>query len=56
MAEGRRLLIASHDNTLRALMMHLDRISPRTIERVEIPSGVPMVYLLRPNLEVLGRE
>jgi 2,3-bisphosphoglycerate-dependent phosphoglycerate mutase len=43
-AAGRRLLVVSHGNTLRGLLMHLDRIDPDAMERVEIPSGVPLVY------------
>ncbi len=41
---GRRLLVVSHGNTLRGLVMHLDGLSPDAMERVEIPSGVPLVY------------
>jgi len=43
-AAGRRLLVISHGNTLRALVMHLDAISPEAMEQVEIPSAVPLVY------------
>lgn len=53
---GRRLLVVSHGNTLRSLVMHLDCISPDAMEKVEIPSGVPLVYRLSAGLEVLGRE
>ena len=53
---GRRLLVVSHGNTLRGLVMHLDGISPEAMERVEIPSGVPMVVRFAPDLSVLGRE
>lgn len=53
---GRRLLVVSHGNTLRSLVMHLDRISPEAMEKVEIPPGVPLVYRLSAELEVLGRE
>ena len=55
-AAGRRLLVVSHGNTLRGLVMHLDRISAAAMERVEIPSGVPLIYRLGPDLRVLGRE
>jgi 2,3-bisphosphoglycerate-dependent phosphoglycerate mutase len=55
-AARRRLLVVSHGNTLRGLVMHLDGIAPQAMERVEIPSGVPLVYRLAPDLRVLGRE
>lgn len=53
---GRRLLVISHGNTLRALVMHLDRITPEAMERVEIPSGVPLVYHFTPDLRPRGRD
>ena len=56
LAAGRRLLIVSHGNTLRGLVMHLDGISAEAMERVEIPSGVPLIYRFGRNLQVLDRE
>ncbi|MEW5769592.1 MAG: 2,3-bisphosphoglycerate-dependent phosphoglycerate mutase [Pseudomonadota bacterium] len=55
-AAGRRLLIASHGNTLRALIMHLDGIDAEAMEHVEVPSGVPLVYRFAADMTVLGRE
>jgi 2,3-bisphosphoglycerate-dependent phosphoglycerate mutase len=54
--EGRRLLVVSHGNTLRGMVMHLDGFSAEAMERVEIPSGVPLVYRFAPPLKVLRRE
>jgi len=51
---GRRLLVVSHGNTLRGLVMHLDGLSAEAMERVEIPSGVPLVYRFAPDLSVTG--
>jgi 2,3-bisphosphoglycerate-dependent phosphoglycerate mutase len=56
LAAGRRLLIASHGNTLRGLVMHLDGITPEEMERVEIPSAIPFVYRFAADLRVLGRD
>lgn len=53
---GRRLLVVSHGNTLRGLVMHLDQLSAEAMEHVEIPSGVPLVYRFGPDLSVRGRE
>ncbi|TCS72994.1 2,3-bisphosphoglycerate-dependent phosphoglycerate mutase [Sulfuritortus calidifontis] len=53
---GRRLLVVSHGNTLRGLVMHLDRISAEAMEKVEIAPGVPLVYRFSNGLAVLGRE
>jgi 2,3-bisphosphoglycerate-dependent phosphoglycerate mutase len=51
---GRRLLIASHGNTLRALLMALDGMSIEQVERFEIPTGVPIVYAFSTRGEPLG--
>jgi 2,3-bisphosphoglycerate-dependent phosphoglycerate mutase len=56
LAAGRRVLVVSHGNTLRGLVMHLDRLSPEAMEKVEIPSGVPLVYHFAPDLGIVGRE
>ena len=43
---GRRLIIVSHGNTLRALRMYIEKIDPQNIEKIEIPLGTPFVYSL----------
>jgi len=53
---GDRLLIVSHGNTLRGLVMHLDGISAEAMEHVEIPPGVPLIYRFAPDLTVASRE
>jgi 2,3-bisphosphoglycerate-dependent phosphoglycerate mutase len=44
--EGRRVLIAAHGNSLRALVKHLDGISEEAIVGLNIPTGIPLVYEL----------
>jgi 2,3-bisphosphoglycerate-dependent phosphoglycerate mutase len=46
LVSGRRVLIAAHGNSLRALIKHLDGISDDDIVGLEIPTGVPLVYEL----------
>ncbi len=53
---GRRLLVVSHGNTLRGLVMHLDGLSAEAMEHVEIPSGVPQVVRFAPDLQGVRRE
>jgi 2,3-bisphosphoglycerate-dependent phosphoglycerate mutase len=45
-AAGKKLLIAAHGNSLRALVKYLDRISGEEIVNVNIPTGIPLVYEL----------
>jgi 2,3-bisphosphoglycerate-dependent phosphoglycerate mutase len=48
---GRRILIAAHGNSLRALVMYLDRVSQSDIVDLNIPTGIPLVYELDAALE-----
>ena len=46
MAAGKRVLVAAHGNSLRALVKHLDGISDEEIPGLNIPTGIPLVYEL----------
>ena len=47
---GRRVLIAAHGNSLRALVKHLDDVSDEVIVGLNIPTGVPLIYELDDGL------
>lgn len=53
---GRRVLIAAHGNSLRALVKVLDRIGDAEIVGLNIPTGVPLVYQLDASLRPLGHR
>jgi 2,3-bisphosphoglycerate-dependent phosphoglycerate mutase len=48
--DGKRVLIAAHGNSLRALVKHLDGISDDEIVGLNIPTGIPLVYELTDDL------
>ena len=48
---GRRVLIAAHGNSIRALVKYLDEVSDGEIVGLNIPNGVPLVYELDENLK-----
>jgi len=48
---GRKVLIAAHGNSLRALVKHLDNMSEEEIVKLNIPTGIPLVYELDDNLK-----
>jgi 2,3-bisphosphoglycerate-dependent phosphoglycerate mutase len=48
---GRRVLIAAHGNSLRALIKHLDELSDAEIVPLNVPTGVPLVYELDEHLK-----
>ena len=50
---GRRVLIAAHGNSLRALVKFLDNISDEDIVELNIPTGIPLVYELDHDLKPL---
>jgi 2,3-bisphosphoglycerate-dependent phosphoglycerate mutase len=52
---GKRVLIAAHGNSLRALVKYLDKISEQDIVELNIPTGIPLVYLLNDDLEPLQK-
>jgi 2,3-bisphosphoglycerate-dependent phosphoglycerate mutase len=58
---GKNVLVAAHGNSLRALVMELEGMSPAEILQFEIPTAVPRVYTLSEDLKVqdarfLGHE
>ena len=53
---GKRVIIAAHGNSLRALVKHLSAISDDAIVDEEIPTGRPMVYDLADDLTAIGRR
>ncbi|MGN6376692.1 MAG: 2,3-diphosphoglycerate-dependent phosphoglycerate mutase [Sphingomonas sp.] len=52
---GKRVLIAAHGNSLRALVKHLSHISDEEIPSLEIPTGQPLVYELDDQLNATDR-
>ncbi|HHX65686.1 MAG TPA: 2,3-diphosphoglycerate-dependent phosphoglycerate mutase [Chloroflexi bacterium] len=48
---GRRVIIAAHGNSLRALVKYLDNISDEDIVKLNIPTGIPLVYELDEDLK-----
>ncbi len=48
---GKRVLIAAHGNSLRALVKYLDEVSEDEITKLNIPTGIPLVYELNEDLK-----
>jgi 2,3-bisphosphoglycerate-dependent phosphoglycerate mutase len=47
--DGKRVLVAAHGNSLRALVKHLDGISDEEIPQLNIPTGIPLAYEIDRN-------
>ena len=53
---GQTVLVAAHGNSLRSLVMVLDRLSKEEILKLNLATGVPMVYKLNPDSTVASKE
>jgi len=53
MKDGKRVIIAAHGNSLRALVKYFDNLSSDEIIGVNIPTAVPLVYEFDDNFKVI---
>ncbi len=53
---GKRVIVAAHGNSLRALIMALDGMSGEEIVKLELGTGVPIVYRLKADSTVASKE
>ncbi|MCQ2752735.1 MAG: 2,3-diphosphoglycerate-dependent phosphoglycerate mutase [Bacilli bacterium] len=53
--KGKKVLIAAHGNSLRALVKYFDQMSDEAITEVNIPTGVPLVYEFDDNFRVIKK-
>jgi 2,3-bisphosphoglycerate-dependent phosphoglycerate mutase len=52
---GKKVIVAAHGNSLRALIKHFDGISDSDIVELNVPTGIPLVYELSESLEAVNR-
>ena len=53
---GERTLVSAHGNSLRALVMVLDHLTPKTIPTMELATGVPLIYRLKADSTVESKK
>lgn len=53
--DGKKVIIAAHGNSLRALIKHLDNMSEEDILKFNVPTGIPLVYELDENLKPIKK-
>ena len=53
---GKNLLIAAHGNSIRALVQHLEKLTPAQIMEINIPTGIPLMYELDKSLNVISKK
>lgn len=54
--EGKRLIVAAHGNSLRAIVKYLDNISDEDIVNLNIPTGIPLLYELDADLKPIRSQ
>ncbi len=53
---GRNVLVSAHENSLRALVMHLDALSPREVPQLDLATAVPIVYRFNEDGSVASKR
>jgi len=53
---GKTIIVAAHGNSLRALIMYLEKLSPEEILKTEVPTGKPKLYEFDADLNVIKAE
>ena len=51
---GQKVLIVAHGNSLRAIIKILDKISNKNIMKINIPTGIPLIYKVNKNLKPIN--
>lgn len=53
---GKNVIVAAHGNSLRSIVMDLDKLTKEQVLELNIPTGVPIVYEFDPNLKILSKK
>lgn len=56
LAAGKNVIVAAHGNSLRSIVMELDKLSKDEVLKLEIPTGVPIVYEFDKNLNIVSKK
>ena len=54
--EGLNVLVAAHGNSLRTIVMHLDKLSKEQVLELNIATGVPIIYQLDSHLNIISKK
>ncbi len=55
-AAGENVIVSAHGNSLRSLIMQLDELSPEAVTKLELPTGVPIVYRFHLRMSVAEKR
>ena len=54
--KGRNVLVAAHGNSLRSIVMHLDKLTKEQVLELNLGTAVPLIYVLDPQLKTLSKK
>ena len=54
--QGKTVLVSAHGNSLRSIVMFVEKISEEDIPNVEIPTGIPIIYTFDENLNLIDKR
>ena len=54
--EGKNVIVAAHGNSLRSIVMELDKMTKEQVLQLNIPTAVPIVYEFGPNLNIISKK
>lgn len=54
--DDRNVLVSAHGNSLRSIVMHLDKLSREQVLELNLATGVPIVYEFGPDLQVVSKK
>jgi 2,3-bisphosphoglycerate-dependent phosphoglycerate mutase len=54
--KGRNILVAAHGNSLRSIVMELDKLTKEQVLKLNIPTGIPITYEIDQALKVLSKK
>ncbi len=53
---GNNVLVSAHGNSLRSIVMHLDKLSKEEVLELNLATGVPIIYEFTPDLRILSKR
>lgn len=56
LTQGDNVLISAHGNSLRAIIMHLDQLTPEEVVKLELGTGIPIVYEFNADGSIQGKQ
>jgi 2,3-bisphosphoglycerate-dependent phosphoglycerate mutase len=55
LSAGKTILVVAHGNSLRSITKYVENISDQEIPNMEIPTGVPIVYTMNPQMKLMSK-